>query len=107
MECIRWHESKKIYVELFSEMFCAGHSDGHQDACLGKLHIIQVTKKIIINLSQGDSGGPLIIKDRGRFFLVGITSAGFGCGVPFQPGIYHNVQKTSSWILDIINRNIV
>ncbi|KAL9707092.1 hypothetical protein quinque_010610 [Culex quinquefasciatus] len=61
-ECLRWHKSKQISVELFNEMFCAGHSDGHQDACLG------------------DSGGPLIINDRGRFTLIGITSAGFGCG---------------------------
>lgn len=35
VECLRWHESKQIKVELFNEMFCAGHSDGHQDACLG------------------------------------------------------------------------
>lgn len=34
-DCIDWHESKQINVELFDEMFCAGHSDGHQDACLG------------------------------------------------------------------------
>lgn len=83
-DCIQWHESKQINVELFGEMFCAGHSDGHQDACLG------------------DSGGPLIIKDRGRFTLVGITSAGFGCGVDHQPGIYHNVQKTSKWIQETV-----
>jgi hypothetical protein len=36
-ECIDWHESKDIDVELYSEMFCAGHPDGHQDACLGNL----------------------------------------------------------------------
>lgn len=36
LECIYWHESKQISVELFDEMLCAGHSDGHQDACLGK-----------------------------------------------------------------------
>ncbi|KAJ6642862.1 Serine proteinase stubble, partial [Pseudolycoriella hygida] len=83
-ECIYWHESKQISVELFDEMLCAGHSDGHQDACLG------------------DSGGPLIIKDKGRFTLVGITSAGFGCGIDHQPGIYHNVQLTSKWIQEII-----
>uniref|UniRef100_A0A182SLM8 Peptidase S1 domain-containing protein n=1 Tax=Anopheles maculatus TaxID=74869 RepID=A0A182SLM8_9DIPT len=83
-ECLRWHNSKKINVELFNEMFCAGHSDGHQDACLG------------------DSGGPLIINDRGRYTLIGITSAGFGCGVDHQPGIYHNVQKTIKWIQSVI-----
>uniref|UniRef100_A0A8W7Q0B9 Peptidase S1 domain-containing protein n=1 Tax=Anopheles coluzzii TaxID=1518534 RepID=A0A8W7Q0B9_ANOCL len=83
-ECLRWHSSKNINVELFNEMFCAGHSDGHQDACLG------------------DSGGPLIINDRGRYTLIGITSAGFGCGVDHQPGIYHNVQKTIKWIQSVI-----
>ncbi|XP_029709058.1 plasminogen [Aedes albopictus] len=83
-ECLRWHNSKHINVELYNEMFCAGHSDGHQDACLG------------------DSGGPLIINDRGRFTLIGITSAGFGCGVDHQPGIYHNIQKTVKWIQNVI-----
>ncbi|XP_023943914.2 coagulation factor IX [Bicyclus anynana] len=83
-QCIKWHQSKQILVEIHSEMICAGHSDGHQDACLG------------------DSGGPLIVLDGGRYYLVGITSAGFGCGVDHQPGIYHNVKMTSNWIKDII-----
>ncbi|XP_053693240.1 serine proteinase stubble [Sabethes cyaneus] len=83
-DCLRWHKSKHISVELYNEMFCAGHSDGHQDACLG------------------DSGGPLIINDRGRFTLIGITSAGFGCGIDHQPGIYHNIQKTVKWIQNVI-----
>ncbi|GBP61427.1 Serine proteinase stubble [Eumeta japonica] len=34
-QCIQWHQSKQISVEIHSEMICAGHSDGHQDACLG------------------------------------------------------------------------
>ncbi|XP_030368862.1 serine protease 33, partial [Scaptodrosophila lebanonensis] len=88
LDCIRWHESKQINVEIFlADHFCAGHSDGHQDACLG------------------DSGGPLVIKERGRFVLVGITSAGFGCGVDHQPGIYHNIQKTVKWIQDVVAHN--
>ncbi|CAG2061515.1 unnamed protein product, partial [Timema podura] len=33
-ECLQWHDHKNINLELFSEMFCAGHSDGHMDACL-------------------------------------------------------------------------
>nr|XP_034838381.1 transmembrane protease serine 11D [Maniola hyperantus] len=84
-QCINWHQSKQILVEIHSEMICAGHSDGHQDACLG------------------DSGGPLIVLDSGRYYLVGITSAGFGCGVDHQPGIYHNVKTTTNWIKDIIS----
>ncbi|XP_037928509.1 serine proteinase stubble-like, partial [Teleopsis dalmanni] len=83
-ECIRWHKAKYINVEIFSEMFCAGYPNGNQDACLG------------------DSGGPLVIKEHDRFILIGITSAGFGCGIDHQPGIYHNIQKTSKWIEDVI-----
>lgn len=36
-ECLQWHEHKNINLELHSEMFCAGHSDGHMDACLVSL----------------------------------------------------------------------
>ncbi|XP_049953288.1 serine proteinase stubble [Schistocerca serialis cubense] len=80
-ECLKWHEHKNINLELYSEMFCAGHSDGHMDACLG------------------DSGGPLIVKVNGRWTLAGITSAGFGCAVDHQPGIYHKVADTAHWIV--------
>ncbi|XP_061726529.1 serine protease 42 [Cydia pomonella] len=86
-QCINWHQRKQITVEIHSEMICAGHSDGHQDACLG------------------DSGGPLIVLDSGRYYLAGITSAGFGCGVDHQPGIYHNVQFTAKWLRSIISPN--
>ncbi|XP_049882740.1 serine protease 27 [Pectinophora gossypiella] len=86
-QCIKWHQSKQISVEIHSEMICAGHSDGHQDACLG------------------DSGGPLIVLDGGRYYLAGITSAGFGCGVDHQPGIYHNVKLTAPWIHRLTHYN--
>ncbi len=46
----------------------------------------------------GDSGGPLVINFEGRWTLIGITSAGFGCAVEKQPGIYHKVSKTAQWI---------
>jgi len=84
-ECIKWHEDKNILVQLHSEMFCAGHRDGKMDACLG------------------DSGGPLIVSHEGRWTLIGITSAGFGCAVDKQPGIYHKIGKTSPWILEQIS----
>ncbi|XP_059472499.1 serine proteinase stubble [Neocloeon triangulifer] len=83
-ECLMWHKQKNIRLELFSEMFCAGHRDGHMDACLG------------------DSGGPLIVNYNGRWTLAGITSAGFGCAVDHQPGIYHKVAVTSRWIVKTI-----
>lgn len=83
-ECVSWHDTKQITVELGEDMLCAGHADGSQDACLG------------------DSGGPLIVKLGGRWTLAGITSAGFGCGEPHQPGIYHNVAITADWIRSVI-----
>ncbi|XP_054257926.1 serine protease 27 [Macrosteles quadrilineatus] len=86
-KCVIWHKHKRIKVELHEEMFCAGHSDGHMDACLG------------------DSGGPLVVyhKTRQRWTLAGITSAGFGCAVDHQPGIYHKVTHTTDWIANKIN----
>ena len=66
-----------LLLQLHSEMFCAGHKQGKMDACLG------------------DSGGPLIIHYNGRWTLIGITSAGFGCAVDKQPGIYHKVRHAS------------
>ncbi|XP_019868243.1 serine protease 27 [Aethina tumida] len=85
-ECMAWHKIKQISVELHEEMLCAGHENGQQDACLG------------------DSGGPLIILEAGRWVLAGITSAGFGCGEPHQPGIYHRVPVTTKWIRSVIKR---
>ncbi|KAF5274820.1 hypothetical protein FQR65_LT00403 [Abscondita terminalis] len=84
-ECMTWHNAKEIYVELHEEMLCAGHKDGHKDACLG------------------DSGGPLIVLLRGRWTLAGIISAGFGCGEPNQPGIYHSVVMSVNWVQSVIN----
>ncbi|GLV44676.1 uncharacterized protein CBL_20587 [Carabus blaptoides fortunei] len=83
-ECVKWHGTRQINVDLHEDMVCAGHADGSQDACLG------------------DSGGPLIVLERGHWTLVGITSAGFGCGEPRQPGIYHNVALTADWIRNTI-----
>ncbi|KAB0805516.1 hypothetical protein PPYR_02486 [Photinus pyralis] len=84
-ECMSWHKIKEITVELYDDMLCAGHKDGRRDACLG------------------DSGGPLIVLTYGRWTLVGIISAGFGCGEPHQPGIYHSVPVTANWIVSVIN----
>lgn len=83
-ECLRWHHHKGIDVKLHFEMFCAGHSQGKMDACLG------------------DSGGPLVIHKNERWVLAGITSAGFGCAVDHQPGIYHKVSITSSWVISSV-----
>ncbi|XP_030763290.1 serine protease 27 isoform X2 [Sitophilus oryzae] len=87
-ECRAWHKIKQIDVDLHSEMICGGHKEGKRDACLG------------------DSGGPLIVLEKGRWTLVGITSAGFGCGEAQQPGIYHKIPTTVDWIKTIIHNQL-
>jgi len=80
-ECEVWHERAGITVQLYPEMMCAGYRDGGKDSC------------------KGDSGGPLMVRQRdGRFVLVGLVSAGFSCGKPGQPGIYHRISATADWI---------
>lgn len=83
-DCQRWHRRNEIDLELTHEMFCAGFEKGGRDAC------------------TGDSGGPFLLKHDDRWTLVGIISAGYGCAVPFQPGIYHNVSTSIEWIKTII-----
>ena len=45
-----------------------------------------------------------VINFDGRWTLIGITSAGFGCAVEKQPGIYHKVSKTARWIAHMIRK---
>ncbi|XP_044745023.1 uncharacterized protein LOC123306898 isoform X1 [Coccinella septempunctata] len=78
--CERWHRSKGIGVTIYDEMMCAGYKTGGRDSC------------------QGDSGGPLMLQRQGRWYLIGIVSAGYSCAQPGQPGIYHRVAHTVEWI---------
>ncbi|KAF5274819.1 hypothetical protein FQR65_LT00402 [Abscondita terminalis] len=78
--CERWHRSKGIGVTIYDEMLCAGYKHGGRDSC------------------QGDSGGPLMLLKQGRWYLIGIVSAGYSCAQAGQPGIYHRVAHTVDWI---------
>ncbi|KAG5680329.1 hypothetical protein PVAND_009841 [Polypedilum vanderplanki] len=83
--CERWHRSNGINVVIYPEMLCAGYRNGRKDSC------------------QGDSGGPLMNEKNGRWYLIGIVSAGYSCASKGQPGIYHRVPHTVDWISHIIN----
>lgn len=49
---------------------------------------------------QGDSGGPLAcyMPDLTRYYLVGISSFGYGCGRPRLPGVYLQTGFYRRWI---------
>ncbi|PIK49520.1 putative atrial natriuretic peptide-converting enzyme-like [Apostichopus japonicus] len=78
---------------ITDNMICAGFAAGGVDAC------------------QGDSGGPLVCSakdansDEDRWYLVGVTSWGYGCAFADYPGVYADVSKYMSWILNNINAN--
>ncbi|XP_068948610.1 uncharacterized protein [Petaurus breviceps papuanus] len=79
--------SEESYDEVVPyTSFCAGEEDGSVDACMG------------------DSGGPLMcnIPESGRYFLMGITSFGFGCGKKHFPGVYTGVQFYKMWINNVL-----
>ncbi|XP_065218770.1 uncharacterized protein LOC135844482 isoform X2 [Planococcus citri] len=84
-QCERWHKSNGINVVIYEEMMCAGYRGGSKDSC------------------QGDSGGPLMLEKTGRWYLIGIVSAGYSCAQRGQPGIYHRVAHTVDWISYIVN----
>lgn len=66
-------------------MICAGVVGGGVDAC------------------SGDSGGPMMYKGE----LVGIVSAGNGCGDPYYFGLYAKVPRLYDWIIDTIKNNTI
>ena len=49
---------------------------------------------------RGDSGGPLMVRlENNTYQLVGVVSAGIGCGNPAFPGVYTKVSAYIDWII--------
>ncbi|XP_066219332.1 transmembrane protease serine 12 [Saccopteryx leptura] len=64
--------------------FCAGDENGRFDSC------------------RGDSGGPLMcyLPEQKRFFVMGVTSFGYGCGRKNFPGVYSGPFFFEMWLRD-------
>ncbi|KAI8116971.1 Venom serine protease Bi-VSP [Lucilia cuprina] len=69
----RYKQKNRLFPEkeFDNAVICAGLFSGRNDTC------------------QGDSGGPLMIPEINdytvRFYLIGVSSYGFGCGLPEIP----------------------
>ncbi|XP_057671673.1 phenoloxidase-activating factor 2-like [Diorhabda carinulata] len=72
---------------LHDSFICAGGEKG-KDAC------------------RGDGGSPLmcLLPGERRYFHMGIVSWGIGCGDENVPGIYTNVIKMKSWIIEELQK---
>ncbi|XP_036392515.1 transmembrane protease serine 13a [Megalops cyprinoides] len=80
--------SSEVYSGRMSRsMVCAGNLEGGVDSC------------------RGDSGGPLVCEGgNNRWYLVGVTSWGAGCGRRMRPGVYSNVGSLLPWVYSIMQQ---
>ncbi|KAG8509198.1 Transmembrane protease serine 12, partial [Galemys pyrenaicus] len=80
--------SEKSYAGIIPDTsFCAGDEEGAFDTC------------------RGDSGGPLMcyLPEHKRFFVMGITSYGHGCGRKDFPGVYSGPSFHQKWLTYHLN----
>ena len=76
-------QQASLYKNRISRnMLCAGLAQGGKDSC------------------TGDSGGPLMLRQisDGKYYQVGITSHGHGCGRANQYGVYTLIPAYVGWI---------
>ena len=89
-QCEDWFRSQGKKISLQPVHLCAGHEAGQEDGC------------------QGDSGGGLVFKDdkSSQLVVVGVMSAGIGCGREKLPGVYTRVDKFIDWIEDHVSKSL-
>merc|ERR1719323_118151 len=87
-KCKKWYLDLNTPSTIYTSSsikdthMCTGVPEGGRDGC------------------KGDSGGGLTVETGDQSVLVGITSAGYKCGLPRVPAIYTRVSQFVSWLQD-------
>ncbi|XP_055637782.1 serine protease snake-like isoform X1 [Toxorhynchites rutilus septentrionalis] len=79
--------ARKLNRSIVQSQLCAHSPEGGKDTC------------------QGDSGGPLQITLPGHrclYYLIGVTSFGWGCGSAGTAGVYTRVDFYLDWIESLV-----
>jgi secreted trypsin-like serine protease len=81
-QCLAASEYDEQGATVTDNEICIGDLAGGHDTC------------------QGDSGGPVFVRRDGEWFLIGVTSWGFGCALPELPGVYTFTPNYLRWVYE-------
>lgn len=93
------------YIFLLYQYFALTVYEGHKSELLVKISWYREPSEyqeqvFFVSIFQGDSGGPLTcyFPRKMKYYLLGITSYGVGCGRPRLPGIYVRIMNYRHWV---------
>jgi len=88
---------REVSMPVLTDARCEQRFDGTNDMINPLTQVCAGEDGFNKDTCQGDSGGPLVVKKaNGDWFLIGLTSWGYGCG---NGGIYTRLSAFRAWVL--------